>query len=121
MARTTSGRRASGTAKAASRRVTAPTAGAAARATSAPAGTGTLVVRLLDVQGRPIGEPVTASLRHMTRGTVSRLSLDGAGDAEVPGLLAQPDGLYRVQAIPPSYRPTGGFVEVLRAVRPAWS
>ena len=66
-----------------------------------------VVLRLLDVYGRPLDEPADLLLRRQETGTqvvVRGVQADPVCVGDCPG------GVYMVQADPPSYLPVGGFV-----------
>lgn len=75
--------------------------------------TGSLRLSLVDVFGAFLDEPVDILLTH--QGLTSRAvvrDVRARGPIRITGLLAPPDGLYRLEIDAPSYRPVQRFVRV---------
>lgn len=73
---------------------------------------GRLRLELLDVNGSAIREDVSIDLRHLTRGSDLRVRHKARRAITISNLLAQPDGVYRIQVDPPSYMAVGQFVSI---------
>jgi hypothetical protein len=67
-----------------------------------------LELQLLNVRGKPLGQPVDVLLRHMTTGRMRVARVKATAKAKIGGL--QDDGVYRVDVDPPSYLAAGAFV-----------
>lgn len=68
-----------------------------------------LRLSLLDVSGKPIGQPCTVRLRHQVSGTPTVVSVSGPRPTAITNL--QP-GVYAVQVDPAAYRAVGQFVNI---------
>jgi|SRR5687768_6324514 hypothetical protein len=68
-----------------------------------------LRLSLLDVSGKPIGQPCTVRLRHQVSGVPTVVSVSGQRPVAIAKLLP---GVYTLQVDPASYRAVGRFVEV---------
>lgn len=67
-----------------------------------------LELQLLNVRGKPLGQPVDVMIRHMTTGRLRIARVKATAKARIGGL--KEDGVYRVDVDPPSYLAAGAFV-----------
>jgi hypothetical protein len=73
-----------------------------------------VTLQVTNTRGAALSEPVDISLRHMTTGSLQFVRRAGARQITINGLREPPDGLYRVDVDPPSYRAVGVFANTLR-------
>lgn len=80
---------------------------------------GVLLLRLIDVQGKPLGEPVDIILDNQRLGQrlVAKQRV-AAKPVRISELHSGPNGLYRILIDPPSYLPVSRFVNVTTPAKP---
>ena len=75
--------------------------------------TGRLELDIVDVNGVPLTEPVTVTLRHRTFNEQKRAEdVDASRTIAISGLRQEPQGLHILEVSAPSYRPVQRFVTI---------
>ncbi len=72
-----------------------------------------LELDFVDVYGKPLNEKVDIVLRHQELSETVRLNRIIKGPIDLTGLRGRPQGHYKVNIDPPSYRPAMHFVDIM--------